>query len=120
MTKILIVDDHSDIRRLLTITFGKGFELLEAEDGHSALALAQIHRPDVVILDIMMPGNMDGLQVLDLIKGDSSLTHTHVIMLTALGQDSDHEEGIRRGADEYFTKPFSPLKLLNRIQELTQ
>ncbi len=120
MTKILIVDDHSDIRRLLSITLGKGFELLEAEDGPTALSLAQIHHPDVVILDIMMPGGLDGLQVLDLIKADSSLTQTRVIMLSACAQDSDHAEGIRRGADDYLAKPFSPLMLLNRIEKLTQ
>jgi DNA-binding response OmpR family regulator len=120
VTKILIVDDHPEIRRLLRITFGKGFELLEAEDGPTALALAQNHQPDIVILDIMMPGDLDGLQVLDKIKADSNLTQTRVIMVTARGQVSDYEEGMRCGADDYFIKPFSPLKLVNRIKELTQ
>jgi DNA-binding response OmpR family regulator len=82
--------------------------------------LAQNHRPDIVILDIMMPGDLDGLQVLDLIKADSNLTQTRVIMVTARGQVSDYEEGMRCGADDYFIKPFSPLKLVNRIKELTQ
>lgn len=119
MTKILIVDDHPEIRRLLGITFGHGFELLEAEDGITALSVAKGSRPDVIVLDVMMPGGLDGLQVLDAIKADVNLTHTRVIMLTACGQVSDFEEGIRRGADDYFVKPFSPLKLVSRIKELT-
>lgn len=120
MTKILIVDDHPEIRRLLSITLGKGFELLEADDGLTAIDLAQSHQPDIVILDIMMPGDLNGLQVLNMIKADSNLTQTRVIMVTARGQVSDYEEGMRSGADDYFIKPFSPLKLVNRIKELTQ
>lgn len=120
MTKILIADDQPEIRRLLSITFGKGFELLEAEDGISAVTLAKRNRPDIVILDVMMPGALDGLQVLDTLKADTNLTQTRVILVTARGQSSDYEEGMRRGADDYFIKPFSPLKLMNRIKELTQ
>lgn len=119
MTKILIVDDHPDIRRLLSITLGKGFELLEANEGETALALAQSNRPDIIILDVMMPGALNGLQVLDQVKADPNLIYTKVIMVTACGQASDYEEGIRHGADDYFIKPFSTLKLLNRIKELT-
>jgi len=117
MSKILIVDDHSDIRRLIRITLGKSFEVLEAEDGRSGLDIARLQKPDLVVLDVMMPGALDGLQVLDAIKSDPRLKQTRVIMVTARGQANDYEDGMRRGADAYFIKPFSPLQLVSAIKE---
>jgi CheY-like chemotaxis protein len=118
MTKILLVDDHSDIRRLIRITLGKAFEVLEAEDGKSGLDIVRRQRPDVVVLDVMMPGELDGLQVLDAIKSDPQIKHTHVIMVTARGQAHDYEDGLQRGAAAYFIKPFSPLQLVAAIKEV--
>ena len=112
MTHILIVDDHSDIRRLLSITLGKEFEILEAEDGVGALDIIRRHHPKVVLLDVMMPGDMDGLQVLDAIKADPQTRHILVGMVTARGQMADSEDANRRGADAYFVKPFSPLQVV--------
>jgi CheY-like chemotaxis protein len=117
MHKILLVDDHSDIRRLVRITLGKNFEVFEAEDGVTALDIARRHKPDLVVLDVMMPGEMDGLQVLDAIKADPQLAATRVIMVTARGQASDFDDGMARGADGYFIKPFSPLQLVSAIKE---
>ncbi|MFA6121661.1 MAG: response regulator [Sideroxydans sp.] len=117
MKKILLVDDHSDIRRLVRITLGKGFEVLEAEDGVTALNVIRQMRPHLVVLDVMMPGEMDGLKVLDIIKGDPELKSTKVIMVTARGQAQDHDDGMKRGADAYFIKPFSPLQLVSFIKE---
>lgn len=116
MRKVLIVDDHSDIRRLLSITLGKEYEIMEAEDGVSALEAIRRHRPEIVLLDVMMPGEMDGLQVLDAIKSDPQLKQTRVIMVTARGQARDYEDGMQRGADAYFIKPFSPLQLIAAIK----
>ena len=116
MTKILIVDDHSDIRRLIRITLGKAFEVFEAEDGKTGLEIARRQKPDLVVLDVMMPGELDGLQVLDAIKGDVQLKHTKVIMVTARGQSHDYEDGVQRGADAYFIKPFSPLKVVTWVR----
>lgn len=118
MNKILLVDDHSDIRRLIRITLGKAFEVLEAEDGRTGLEMARRQKPDLVVLDIMMPGQLDGLQVLDAIKADPELLNVRVIMVTARGQAQDYETGMNRGADAYFIKPFSPLQLVTRIKEL--
>ena len=118
MTKILLVDDHSDIRRLIRITLGKAFEVLEAEDGSTALEILRRQKPALVVLDVMMPGGMDGLQVLDVIKGDPTLAAIRVIMVTARGQASDYDDGMRRGADAYFIKPFSPLQLVATIKEI--
>ncbi len=117
MTKILLVDDHSDIRRLIRITLGKAFEVLEAEDGKTGLEIARRQKPDLVVLDVMMPGELDGLQVLDAIKSDPQLKNTRVIMVTARGQVQDYEDGVQRGADAYFIKPFSPLQLVAAIKE---
>ncbi len=117
MAKILIVDDHSDIRRLLAITLGKGYELLEAQDGLSALDLVRRHAPKLVLLDVMMPGELDGLQVLEKIKADPVSRGTVVAMITARGQAADAEEARRRGADAYFVKPFSPLEVVTWARE---
>ena len=112
MPAILIVDDHSDIRRLLSITLGKEFEILEAEDGVSALAAIRRHQPKAVLLDVMMPGEMDGLQVLDAIKSDPKTKDILVAMVTARGQVADGDDARKRGADAYFIKPFSPLQVV--------
>ena len=118
MKKILLVDDHLDIRRLIRLTLGIGFEVSEAEDGASGLALTRTLKPDLVVLDVMMPGELDGLQVLDAIKADANLAHTHVIMVTARGQQDNQEEGLQRGAEAYFVKPFSPLHLVATIKAI--
>jgi CheY-like chemotaxis protein len=118
MKKVLLVDDHSDIRRLVRITLGKDFEVLEASDGATALEIVRRQRPALVVLDVMMPGELDGLQVLDLIKSDPQLIQTRVIMVTARGQARDYDDGMQRGADAYFIKPFSPLQLVDSIKSL--
>lgn len=118
MIKVLLVDDHSDIRRLVRITLGRAFDVLEAEDGLLALEIVRDQKPDLVVLDIMMPGEMDGLKVLDAIKADPALSHIKVIMVTARGQAQDYEYGMQRGADAYFIKPFSPLQLVASIKEI--
>jgi DNA-binding response OmpR family regulator len=117
MKKVLIVDDHSDIRKLIRITLGNQFQVFEAEEGMKSLEIIRREKPDLVVLDVMMPGELDGLQVLDIVKADPELKHIHVLMVTARGQVSDHEEGMRRGAQEYFIKPFSPLQLVATIKD---
>lgn len=118
MTRILLVDDHSDIRRLIRVTLGKSFEVLEAEDGVTGLDIVRRMKPDLVVLDVMMPGQLDGMQVLDAIRADAELSKIRVIMVTARGQVRDYEDGMQRGADAYFIKPFSPLQLVAAIKEL--
>jgi DNA-binding response OmpR family regulator len=96
---------------------GKGFDVFEAEDGMAGLEIARRQKPDLVVLDVMMPGELDGLKVLDAIKADPALLHTRVIMVTARGQSRDYEDGMQRGADAYFIKPFSPLQLVAAIRQ---
>ena len=114
---ILVVDDHSDIRRLIRLTFARSYHILEAEDGEAALETVRRKKPDLVVLDIMMPGTMDGLQVLEAIKSDPELRSTLVIMVTARGQVQDYKTGMDKGADAYFVKPFSPLQLSQFVRE---
>ncbi len=116
MIPILIVDDHSDIRRLLSITLGKEFEVLEAEDAASALETVRRHHPKVILLDVMMPGTMNGLQMLEAIKSNPQTQDILVAMISARGQVSDHDDARKRGADAYFVKPFSPLQVATWVR----
>ncbi|MDR3368668.1 response regulator [Rhodoferax sp.] len=112
MPSVLIVDDHPVIRRLLSVTLGNDYEVLEAQDGISALESIRLHHPQVVLLDVMMPGTMDGLQVLEAIKADPLTSDILVAMVSARGQAADAEDARQRGADAYFIKPFSPQQIL--------
>lgn len=117
MSTILIVDDQPDIRRLIHLTLGKRYDVLEADNGATALDMVRAHRPAAVILDVMMPGELDGIAVLQAIKGDPELQATRVIMVTAKGQAADFDLAIHAGADGYLIKPFSPLQLVGILQE---
>lgn len=119
MTKILIVDDHSDIRKLIRMTLEfDGYEIHEAVDGESALQVAAACRPDLVLLDVMMPGAFDGLECCRRLKADPVLRHAHVMLLSARGQARDREAGLLAGAEGYLVKPFSPLQLIDCIAAL--
>ena len=110
MKKILIVEDQADIRKLIHMTLEfEAYEIHEASDGAQGLRLASALRPDLILLDVMMPGELDGLQVCQRIKSDSSMAGTKVVLLTARGQQKDREAGEQAGADDYLVKPFSPL-----------
>lgn len=113
---ILFVDDDPKIRELMRATLEFDFSLLEAEGGEKALEMLKAQKPDLILLDIMMPG-MDGFEVCRRIKLDSETSDIPVIMLTAKGEDEDKERGRQVGADSYFTKPFSPKALLDKVNE---
>jgi len=119
MKRILIVEDQSDIRKLIRMTLEfENYEIFEAADGVSGLALVVSERPDVILLDVMMPGELDGLQVCKRIKSDPATAHVKVILLTARGQERDRVAGESTGADVYLVKPFSPLQLISVIEGL--
>lgn len=119
--KILIVDDHPDLRRLVSITLcGTGFELIEACDGDQALELILQHQPSLVVLDVMMPGKMDGFQLCEYIKSAQQLQFIKVLLLSARSQATDLEKGLKVRADDYMVKPFSPLLLLRKVNELME
>lgn len=119
MKKVLIVEDHADIRKLLRMTLEfDDFEIHEAPDGACGLAMAREFAPDVVLMDVMMPGALSGLDVCRLIKADPHLQHTKVIMLSALGQAQDRLHGQQAGADDYLVKPFRTAEVLASIYRL--
>ncbi|MEK9940666.1 MAG: response regulator, partial [Methylotenera sp.] len=105
MHKVLIVDDQSNIRRMINIALSDDFLLFEAADGLTALDVIRSEMPDVVLLDVMLPGGLDGLQVLEIIRQDPQLKHIRVIMVSAKGQVHDYEKGMSSGANAYFVKP---------------
>jgi two-component system phosphate regulon response regulator PhoB len=116
--KILLVDDDDMVRELVAATLkGGSYQLLQAADGGKGLALARETKPDLIFLDVNMPV-MDGVSVCEAIKADPTTQGIAVIMLTALGQDVDKERARRAGANGYFTKPFSPLSLLRKVDEV--
>lgn len=114
--RVLVADDESHIRRILHFNLQRaGYTVLVSEDGEAALATAQAERPDLVILDVAMPG-LTGVEVCRRLKGESGLADTPVFLLTARGQASDEREGLTAGADRFFTKPFSPKALLDEVR----
>ncbi len=119
MKRVLIVEDQADIRKLIRMTLEfESYEIHEASDGAFGLRMASAVRPDLVLLDVMMPGEMDGLQVCQAIKSNPALASVKVVLLTARGQAGDLEAGNQAGADEYLVKPFSPLQLMDTIERL--
>jgi DNA-binding response OmpR family regulator len=112
---VLIVDDNEDNVRILSrMLIARGFEVRIARDGHGALESVRQQLPDVVLLDIMMPG-MDGMQVLAQLRGDAHTAGVPVIMVTAKTQDEDVLAGYKVGADYYVTKPFTIRQILYAI-----
>ena len=116
--RILIVDDEPHIRRLLATRLQtEGYDVGEACDGEDGLLMLPDFDPDLVILDLMMPG-ANGLEVLSRIRADSEHSALPVIILTGKGQDGDRDLAMAGGASDFVTKPFSPMKLLARIREI--
>ena len=116
MRKILVVDDQPDIRRMMRYALVPEFAVQEAASGAEALASILAEAPDAVLLDIMMPGELDGLELCARIKADPSLARIHVVLMTAMAQVADQERGLALGADAYFSKPFSPAALTRHLQ----
>jgi DNA-binding response OmpR family regulator len=115
---ILIVDDQGELRKLVRMTLEFGdYELHEAENGQRALELSKVIQPDLVILDVMMPGDINGYQVCEKLKQGQNKKVPYVLLLTARGQKSDVEVGERVGADNYLVKPFSPLELIDNVKK---
>jgi CheY-like chemotaxis protein len=119
VNKILLADDERIVRTLVTITLGQDsrYTLLEAVDGYEALALARSERPRLLLLDINMPG-LDGYEVCRALKTDPETHPISVVMLTARTQDEDRSRARAVGADGYLCKPFSPLALLEKVEEI--
>lgn len=114
--KILIVDDEPDL--VETVRFpleAEGFEVLVAGNGEEGLALARKERPDLILLDLMLP-KLDGYKVCRLLKFDERYKHIPIVMLTAKTQEKDKRLGQETGADEYITKPFDMDRLIEKVK----
>ena len=117
MRKILIVDDQLEVRELVEVTLrGDDIVILQAASGEEALAVVRSEKPELILMDVMMPGRFDGLETTRAIKSDPATRNCTVILLTAKGQDADRRRGLEAGAEAYFTKPFSPLALIECVE----
>jgi len=119
MEKILIADDHYEVRELLKDTLEKkNREIHFAENGRKAVKMAKEEKPDIIIMDIMMPGRINGLEAAQLIKAEEQSKHCKIIILSAKGKDRDKINALEAGASAYIEKPFSPVDLLEKIESL--
>ena len=118
MARIVVADDDVDIRDLVEFKLATlGHEIITVGDGAAAYAACRDQRPDLAVLDVMMPGT-SGLEAIKMIRADADLVGLPVILLTARAQESDVEAGFDSGADDYITKPFSPRELAARVEAL--
>lgn len=117
-TRVLVVDDEPDLLELVRYNLTKaGYEVACVESGEEALAHTRKNRPDLIILDVLLPG-LDGMEVCRILRRDPQTTGIPIVMLTARSEDIDVISGLELGADDYLTKPFSPRVLLARIKAL--
>jgi DNA-binding response OmpR family regulator len=120
MATVLVVDDDPVILKLLEVNFEMdGFDVLAARDGDEALAVARASQPDVIVTDVMMPRS-SGLDLLAALRSDPATKAIPVLLLSARAQATDVREGLEAGADDYVTKPFEPLDLVERVARLVE
>ncbi|MCL8024791.1 response regulator transcription factor [Nocardioides bruguierae] len=120
MARILVADDDVDIRELVEFKLSSlGHDIVAVSDGAQAVAAARADRPDLAVLDVMMPV-ASGLDAIREMRADPALADLPVILLTARAQESDVESGFDSGADDYITKPFSPRELASRVEALLE
>ena len=118
MTKALVIDDEAPIRLLCRVTLeAEDMEVLEAANGTEGLAAAKRERPDVILLDVMMPG-LDGWRVAEALLDDPATADIPIVFLTARAEYRDHSRGLDLGGVEYITKPFNPLELASLLRDL--
>ena len=116
MRRILVVDDDREVVRLIRAYLEQaGFEVLAAYDGDTAVHVIRRERPDLLLLDLMLPGK-DGWAITRLVRADPALAHTPIIMLTARVDDTDKIVGLELGADDYVTKPYNPREVVARVR----
>jgi two-component system cell cycle response regulator DivK len=118
MTKrILVVEDHEDNRRILRdLLTSAGYELIEAETGPEGVDMAKVHRPDLILMDLQLPG-IDGYEAACRIKAEPALSSVPIIAVTSYALSGDEERAYAAGCTAYISKPYSPRKLLARIRE---
>ncbi len=118
MAKIVIAEDEPDIRELIAFTLRfAGYEVVAGANGEEGYQLAKMERPDLCMFDVRMP-KMTGYEACKKIKADPETAHIPVVFLSAKGQESEIEQGMQAGADEYLLKPFAPDQLTERLREI--
>lgn len=116
--KILVVEDEADIRKLVSYNLTQdGFKVLEAEDGEKALRIVERERPDLIVLDLMLPG-LSGLELCKNLRQRQATARFPILILTAKAGETDRVVGLEMGADDYLTKPFSPRELVARVKAI--
>jgi DNA-binding response OmpR family regulator len=119
MPKILIVEDQPEVRGLLRMTLeAEAFDVIEAGDGASGWDATLAHQPTLVLLDIMLPGTIDGLDLCRRIKADARTQRCKVVLVSARGHRNDMQIGLDAGADDYLLKPFNPLRVIEVVDAL--
>ena len=119
MKKILIVDDDAQIRGLVDVTLrSDDYQIFQAENGEKAIEIARAEKPDLIIMDVMMPGDIDGFEATCILKNDPETKSSSIIILSGKGQEAERKKGFAADADDYFTKPFSPLALIKKVEEV--
>ena len=119
MKNILIIEDEFDLKEALRIRLeGQGFKVSSAGNADRGLQLAKEIKPELMIIDIALPGRMDGLELTYTVKHDDVLKNTRVIILTAKATEEDRKRGLEKGCDVYMTKPFEYEELIEKIKEL--
>lgn len=119
MKKVLVVDDQYQIRRMVRWSVEHaGFEMLEAPNGETGLAMALALKPSLMLLDVMMPGRFDGLEVCRQLRARPEMAQTWIVMLSGNDAPQDRERGKQVGANAYLAKPFKPAQLSNLIEKL--
>jgi DNA-binding response OmpR family regulator len=115
---VLVADDDEDILELVAFCLERaGYDVLRAHDGDEALQLAHETRPDLAVLDVMMP-KLDGFELTRRLRSDDATSGMSIVLLTARAQDADVQRGFEAGADDYIRKPFSPQELGARVEEI--
>lgn len=120
MTRVMVIDDDRDIRFVIRMNLeAEGYDVIECEDGFSALEAVQTERPDMIVCDIMMPG-LDGYGVLEELRSRSETAEIPIVFLSAKGTDTEIWTGWQAGADYYLTKPFDPEELLAFVRYIEE
>ncbi len=117
--KILLVEDEENVLKLLSEIFGDlgDYRILYARDGEEALTIARADNPDIILLDIQLP-KISGHEVCKLVKSDPAMSHTKVLMLSGMAQNSDRRKAQEMGADAFIAKPFNSIALVEKVEEL--
>jgi DNA-binding response OmpR family regulator len=117
--RILVVEDQDSIRRMIeALVQARGYEVVAVASGAKAIDVAMINPPDLVLLDLMLPGQYDGFEVCRRLRGDPSTKNVPVVIITAMDDSVSRAKAVEVGANAYYTKPFSPIALLKEIERL--